>query len=152
MKKGILLCLMLLPVQSFAKQSLHCFGEGGQIKMLYDSRQRPQAVYLNDKLHIVFNGGGILGNKPKPKSKPMAVSYDPLSRTFSEIVTLGKASSDHMMVPLYGRTWRKNCMCFTVGTMIWANILFPMNPVTLGPALTIGALRRLPLPKCPIPG
>ena len=31
------------------------FGAGGQVKMLYDRRQRPQAVYLNHKVHIVYN-------------------------------------------------------------------------------------------------
>jgi len=30
------------------------FGAGGQIKMLYDRRQRPQSVYLNNQVHIVF--------------------------------------------------------------------------------------------------
>lgn len=33
------------------------FGEGGQIKMLYDRRQRPQSVYFNNKVHVVFNAG-----------------------------------------------------------------------------------------------
>jgi hypothetical protein len=38
------------PIQ--AQPSIVPFGYGGQIKMLYDIRQRPQAVYLNDKLII----------------------------------------------------------------------------------------------------
>ncbi|MDG2214638.1 MAG: hypothetical protein P8M70_12470, partial [Verrucomicrobiota bacterium] len=32
------------------------FGEAGKFKMLYDCRQRPQSVFLNDKLYIVYNG------------------------------------------------------------------------------------------------
>ena len=100
MKKVIVLCLMLSPVQCFAEQTLQCFGHGGQVKMLYDSRQRPQAVYLNDKLHIFFNGGGVPGDKPKAKTRSMAVTYDPFSRTFSKIVTLGKASGDHHNGPV----------------------------------------------------
>ena len=40
------------------------FGEGGQIKMLYDRRQRPPSVYLNGKVHIVFNAGGEKGGAP----------------------------------------------------------------------------------------
>lgn len=76
------------------------FGEGGQIKMLYDCRQRPQAVYLNDKVHIVFNAGGEKGAGPKSRTKAMAVTYDPATRSFSEIVTIGKASRDHHYGPV----------------------------------------------------
>jgi len=76
------------------------FGYRGQIKMLYDRRQRPQAVYLNDKVHIVFNGGAKKGSTGKSKTVPMAITYDPLTRSFSEIVTLGKSSSDHHYGPV----------------------------------------------------
>ena len=95
MKRAFLLTLMLLPVQSFAGQTLQSFGEGGQIKTLYDNRQRPQAVYLNGKIHIVFNAGAVEGSTGKSKTKPMAVTYDLNTRAFSSIVTLGRASSDH---------------------------------------------------------
>ncbi|MBL7189999.1 MAG: BNR-4 repeat-containing protein [Phycisphaerae bacterium] len=83
-----------------ATQAAVAFGQGGQIKMLYDRRQRPQAVYLNDKVHIVFNGGGQAGAKPKAPTKPMAVTYDPVSRQFSDVVTLGSASRDHHYGPV----------------------------------------------------
>lgn len=76
------------------------FGLGGQIKMLYDRRQRPQAVYLHDKVHIVFNAGGEAGAEPKAKTRPMAVTYDPRTRTFSDVVTLGGSSSDHHKGPV----------------------------------------------------
>ena len=76
------------------------FGEGGQIKMLYDRRQRPQSVYLNDKVHIVFNAGGQIGAPAKSPTKPMAVTYDPLSRKFSEVVTLGPGKRDHHYGPV----------------------------------------------------
>lgn len=71
------------------------FGHGGQIKMLYDLRQRPQAVYLHEKVYIVFNAGAEAGTSPKTKTGPMAVTYDPRTRTFSDVVTLGGGSSDH---------------------------------------------------------
>lgn len=100
MKKYFLLCLVLLPVQSFAEQTLQSFGEGGQVKMLYDSRQRPQAVYLNDKVHIVYNAGGKPGGPPKSPTKPMAVTYDPLTRKFSKPITLGPADNDHHYCPV----------------------------------------------------
>ncbi len=76
------------------------FGEGGQIKMLYDRRQRPQSVYLNDKVHIVFNAGGQIGAPAKSPTKPMAVTYYPLSRKFSEVVTLGPGKRDHHYGPV----------------------------------------------------
>ncbi len=76
------------------------FGEGGQIKMLYDRRQRPQSVYLNNKVHIVFNAGGQVGAPAKSPTRPMVVTYDPLTREFSEVVTLGSGDSDHHYGPV----------------------------------------------------
>ncbi|MDX1285065.1 MAG: BNR-4 repeat-containing protein, partial [Draconibacterium sp.] len=76
------------------------FGEGGQIKMLYDRRQRPQSVFLNGKVHVVFNAGADEGATGQSKTKPMIVTYNPESRKFSEIVTLGKASKDHHYGPV----------------------------------------------------
>jgi hypothetical protein len=76
------------------------FGEGGQIKMLYDRRQRPQSVYLDGKVHIVFNAGGEPGAPPRSPTKPMAITYDPLTRVFSDIVTLGPGDDDHHYGPV----------------------------------------------------
>jgi len=76
------------------------FGEGGQIKMLYDRRQRPQSVYLNNKVHIVFNAGGQIGARPKFPTKPMAITYDLVTREFSEVVTLGPGDRDHHYGPV----------------------------------------------------
>jgi hypothetical protein len=76
------------------------FGRGEQIKMLYDRRQRPQAVYLENRLHIVLNAGGAAGASPKAKTKPMAASYDPRTRTFPDLVALGPSSSDHPRGPV----------------------------------------------------
>ena len=64
--------------------------------MLYDQRQRPQAVYLKDKVHIVYNGGGNPGGVArKTDTTPMAVTYDPQKRAFSTPITLGEGSDDH---------------------------------------------------------
>ena len=101
MKRSVLLGLLLMASPTWANQvprdssKAVSFGEGGQIKMLYDARQRPQAVYLNDKLHIVFNAGGLPGDQPKAKTKSMAVTYDPLTRDFSKIVAFDVESRDH---------------------------------------------------------
>jgi hypothetical protein len=108
MKKNILLILLaacgiscsVAPKTENAEPHIVSFAAGGPLRMLYDSRQRPQAVYLKDKLHIVFNGGAISRDtknaKRKAVSKSMAVTYDPRTRTFSESVTIGRDySSDH---------------------------------------------------------
>ena len=60
------------------------FGEGGQIKMLYDRRQRPPSVYLDGKVFIVFNAGREPGAPAQSPTLPMAVTYDPDTREFSE--------------------------------------------------------------------
>jgi hypothetical protein len=90
------------PIQERQKadQFPMAFGEGGQIKMLYDRRQRPQSVYLNNKVHIVLNAGGQIGARPKAPTKPMATTYDPVTREFSEVVTLGPAKRDHHYGPV----------------------------------------------------
>ena len=101
----ILFTLLLIP-SSFAgpvaepHPQLLTFGEGGQIKMLYDRRQRPQSIYLNGKVHLVFNAGGKKGAPPQSPTQPMAVTYDPIQRTFSDPVTLGPAKSDHHYAPV----------------------------------------------------
>ena len=83
-----------------AGQVAVAFGGGGQVKMLYDRRQRPQSVYLNNKVHIVFNAGGQIAAQPKAPTKPMVVTYDPAAREFSEAITLGPASRDHHYGPV----------------------------------------------------
>ena len=76
------------------------FGKGGQKKMLYDRRQRPQAVYLDGKVHLVFNGGGKGGKDPSFRTAPMATTYDTKTRSFSKTVTLGERSKDHHYGPV----------------------------------------------------
>jgi len=111
MKKTILsfLACLVLPTMISCNEQLRrrkaaqvpvAFGEGGQIKMLYDRRQRPQSVYLDNKVHVVFNAGGQIGTQPKAPTKPMAITYDPVTREFSEVVTLGPGSKDHHYGPV----------------------------------------------------
>jgi hypothetical protein len=151
MIKYVFLCLVLLPVQSFAEQTLHPFGQGGQIKMLYDARQRPQAVYLNDKLHIVFNGGGIWEDKPKIKTKPMAVTYDPLARTFSEIVVLGKASSDHHDGPVIWADTEERLHVFYGWHLDLGTHLISTKPRAIGASLDDWDVAPAPAPKMSYP-
>jgi hypothetical protein len=83
------------------KVQIQTFGEGGSIKMLYDQRQRPQSVYLNGKVYIVFKGGGKAGTPAiSAKTIPMAITYDPATRKFSDVIALGPAHKDHHYSPV----------------------------------------------------
>ena len=79
----------------------HAFGERGMFKMLYDCRQRPQALYHQDKLYLVYAGRAPAGKIGKSaKAHPMLTIYDPLNRTFSNPQQLGPASRDHHDGPI----------------------------------------------------
>jgi hypothetical protein len=62
------------------------FGFGGSKKMLYDVRQRPQAIWFKGEVFIGFKGGG---NKPAGGQRERVapthaslLSYDPANRQF----------------------------------------------------------------------
>jgi len=77
------------------------FGKDGKFKMLYDRRQRPQAVYLKNKLYIVYNGSAKSGQEPKEAAgRAMFISFDPATQRFSEPVQLGKPEKDHHFSPI----------------------------------------------------
>jgi len=99
-KKYFLICLFLYPLYASAAQEPVSFANTGQFKMLFDRRQRPPSVYLDNKVHIVFNAGGEPGAEPKAPTKPMAITYDPATREFSEIVTLGPGDGHHHYGPV----------------------------------------------------
>ena len=79
------------------------FGFGGAKKMLYDNRQRPQAVYLNNKVFIGFKAGGTVDDTSKSGSArtlTSLLSYDPGTRQFSKPIEFGKRTSDHHFCPI----------------------------------------------------
>ena len=77
------------------------FGECGKFKMLYDCRQRPQSVLLNDRLYIVYNGDAKPSGNGKGKAYPLLITYNPKDRSFSKPVRLGqKSSTDHHYSPI----------------------------------------------------
>jgi hypothetical protein len=76
------------------------FGEVGKFKMLYDCRQRPQAVYLKNKLYIVYNGNAKANKNGRGQAHPMLITYDPQSRSFSKSLQLGPSSHDHHYSPI----------------------------------------------------
>jgi hypothetical protein len=79
------------------------FGFGGSKKMLYDVRQRPQALYWNDRVYIGFKGGGTAAHTRAGNVAPThatLIRYDPATRTFSSPITFGKQTSDHHDCPV----------------------------------------------------
>jgi len=77
------------------------FGEGGQHKMTYDRRQRPQALLMGDEIHIVYNGGASSDATKRTATVPFAVTYNLKSGGLSEAVQLpGMASKDHHYGPV----------------------------------------------------
>lgn len=96
------LIILILPfsnAQNIKKQNYRTmsFGEGGQIKMLYDRRSRPQSLFLNGKIYLVFNGGAEKGSQ---NTEPKILTYDPIAKEFSEEVTLGPAKKDQHYCPI----------------------------------------------------
>jgi hypothetical protein len=99
-------CLLICSIQ-FAygddkSFSIQVFGEAGKFNMLYDCRQRPQAVQLQGKIHIVYNGDAKADPKGKGKdyAYPMLITYDIKSATFSKSIRLGSKDRDHHFSPI----------------------------------------------------
>jgi len=93
-------------------EGIMAFGHRGGKKMLYDNRQRPQAVYLNGKVFIGYKGnsvGAVKANNGLRSGGGIAytllISYDPATRIFSEPVQLGKPTTDHHYCPI---VWADN--------------------------------------------
>ena len=77
------------------------FGSGGQLKMIYDRRQRPQAVFINNKVYIVYNGGAPMNAEGREKTYPFVISYDPETELLSPPIQLGtKGSRDQHYCPI----------------------------------------------------
>ena len=106
-----LLTLILCPATYFvqelvaakAKQAadLLPFGHNGKFKMLYDSRQRPQSVFLKGRLYLVYNGDAKPTKNDKGKAYPMLITYDPNERIFSAPGRLSdKSETDHHFSPI----------------------------------------------------
>ena len=81
------------------------FATGGSKKMLYDVRQRPQALMWHGKVFIGYKGGGTEADKTGKRESvapthASLVKYDPESRTFSQPITFGKQTSDHHDCPV----------------------------------------------------
>ncbi|MCD6353992.1 MAG: BNR-4 repeat-containing protein [Prolixibacteraceae bacterium] len=77
------------------------FGSGGQVKMIYDRRHHPQAVFLNNKVFMVYNGGASKNAEDKEKTYPFVISFDPVTELLSPPIQLGnKGSNDHHYCPI----------------------------------------------------
>ena len=107
----VLVALTTLPAQGKKVRSVTAvpaaFADNGQLNMLYDVRQLPQAVYLNSNVYIVFagrtdapDGQTGVGDRKKVSTRPMLITYDPAVREFSEPLTLGPGTKDHHYTPI----------------------------------------------------
>jgi len=77
------------------------FGSGGQLKMIYDRRQRPQAIFINNRVYIVYNGGAPMDAETREKTYPFVISFNPETKSFSSPLQLGtKGSNDQHYCPI----------------------------------------------------
>ncbi len=76
------------------------FGVNGKRNMLYDARQRPQSVFLNGRVYIVYNGDATPTKNNKGKAYPMLITYNPKTRQFTDPVRIGPKNSDHHFSPI----------------------------------------------------
>jgi hypothetical protein len=81
------------------------FAGGGSKKMLYDVRQRPQALYWHGKVFIGYKGHGTEADKTKRRNAvapthAALISYDPVTRELSRPITFGKQTNDHHDCPV----------------------------------------------------
>ena len=93
-----MLCSSATIAQSLttADWDLYSFGVRGQIKMLYDRRQRPQAIKVDENVHLVYNAAiGKPHLPPKAATQPMAATFNLKARNFSDPYVLGPSSDDH---------------------------------------------------------
>lgn len=109
MKKFLIVSIVLLFVSPLLKAQtvnktacqLIPFGEGGTKKMTYDRRQRPQAMFMGNRIHLVYNGGASADAIKLEKTVPCATTYNLKTGKFSESVQLpGKPSKDHHYGPI----------------------------------------------------
>jgi len=103
---GVLLLVFNIPfsnAQSFEQSEFEIvpFGEGGTKKMIYDRRQRPQAVIMGNEIHLVYNGGASADAKKLVPTVPYATSYNLKTGKFSDLVQLTNVESrDHHYGPI----------------------------------------------------
>jgi hypothetical protein len=77
------------------------FGSGGQLKMIYDRRQRPQALFIDNKVHLVYNGGASGKAEDGGTTYPFVISFDPKTKSLSPPIQLGtKGSRDQHYCPI----------------------------------------------------
>ncbi|MEJ6733033.1 MAG: BNR-4 repeat-containing protein [Verrucomicrobiia bacterium] len=95
--------MMALSISTLAKDVAPAavpFGETGKFNMLYDVRQRPQAILLNELVYIVYNGDAEPSKNGNGAARPMLITYNPATRTFSDSVKLDERTNDHHDMPI----------------------------------------------------
>ena len=89
---------LIQPAWAFASdktEGIMGFAHNGSKKMLYDNRQRPQAVYLNGKVFIGYKGNAYWPKTDEKRRREavanaytLLISYDTETREFSKPVQL----------------------------------------------------------------
>jgi len=69
--------------------------------MIYDRRQRPQALLMGDQIHLVYNGGAPAEATKPAATIPIVTTYNLQTGRFSENISLpGEPSKDHHYGPV----------------------------------------------------
>ena len=116
MKNKLLATLILITSQLYSQQqnnkyAIYSFGEGGNLKMLYDRRQRPQALKEGNEIYLVYNGNSI-NKDEKPRTMPIITNFNLKTKTFGDSFSLGSASSDHHDCPIIWADKKMNLHVF----------------------------------------
>jgi len=76
------------------------FGSGGQLKMIYDRRQRPQALFLGGKVYLVYNGGAPR-DATRGKTHQFVLSFDSSRRKLTDPIRVSlRPSGDQHYCPI----------------------------------------------------
>lgn len=100
-KAWLILSFLILICEFLLAQNLIPFGGGGQLKMIYDRRQRPQALFLKNNVYLVYNGGAAPTAVKRNHTYPFITGYNLSDKSLSEPIKLDeKGSSDQHFCPI----------------------------------------------------
>ena len=124
------------------------FADGGKFKMLYDCRQRPQSVLVNNRLYLVYNGDARRSKNGNGSAYPMLITYRPADRSFSKPVRLSQNGAAIIMTaPSSGLTKITTYMYFLAATKPRGPISSHPNRSKLTASKSTGRKARKSLPR-----
>ncbi len=97
----LLACAGEAKQQSDEGLEVYPFGDGGQLKMIYDRRSRPQGLFLKGTVYLVYNGGAPPAATERTDTYPFVTSFDLATKTFSKPIQLSKGGgTDQHFCPI----------------------------------------------------